>query len=185
MIKRLVVLLLLISSIASAQETSDEKEYKDKYALEDDYAKFTLGFGMGLDFGGFGTRLTISPVKSLGLFAGMGYNLVGFGFNGGARFRFAPDKKVNPTLLAMYGYNGVIKVVDMDEYNGSYNGFTIGAGIQLNSRKKLNYWSFELLVPFRSQEFYDDVDMVSNDPRVDMTDPLPIAISVGYHLNLN
>lgn len=185
MIKILVVLLLLISSVASAQVLTSKKDLTDKYALEDEYAKFTLGFGMGLDFGGFGTRLTISPAKSIGLFAGMGYNLVGFGFNGGARFRFAPDKKVNPTLLAMYGYNGVIKVINMEQYNKSYNGFTIGGGIQLNSRKNLNYWSFELLIPFRSREFYDDVDVVSSNPQIEMSDPLPIAISIGYHLNLN
>ncbi|MGC3948414.1 MAG: hypothetical protein QM762_28580 [Chryseolinea sp.] len=176
--KNFVVLLLLISSVAVAQE------FTEKYELEKDYARATLGFGIGMDFGGFGARLTISPAKSVGLFAGVGYNLVGFGFNGGARFRLVPDKRVNPTLLAMYGYNGVIKVINADQYDKSYNGFTIGGGIQLNSKKSLNYWSFELLIPFRSQQFYDDLDTVSSNPGIEMSDPLPIAISIGYHLSI-
>lgn len=176
---KLIVLFLFISSVVAAQEEST-----DKYVLEDDYAKFTMGLGLGLDFGGIGARLTLSPVKSVGLFAGLGYNLVGFGFNGGVRFRLAPDKRVNPTLLAMYGYNGVIKVVDLEQYDESYNGFSMGGGIQLNSKKNQNYWSFELLIPFRSQQFHDDFDVVDNDPRVEISKPLPVAFSIGYHMAL-
>jgi hypothetical protein len=189
--KRLVVLLLLISSVAAAQESTDNQESTEmqepaeKYKLEDEYARVTFGLGIGLDFGGFGSRLTISPTKSVGLFAGFGYNLVGIGFNGGVRFRLAPAKRVNPTLLAMYGYNGVIKVFGMDQYDKSYNGLSIGGGIQLNSKRRTSYWSFELLVPFRSQKFYDDFDVVDRNPSIDISPPLPVALSVGYHFSLD
>jgi len=175
----LVILIVLISSVVSAQE------FTSRYDPENEFSKFSLGLGAGLDFGGFGARITVSPAKSVGLFAGLGYNLVGFGFNGGARFRLIPDKRVNPTFLAMYGYNGVIKVIDKEQYDDSYNGVSIGAGIQLNSKNKPNYWSFELLLPFRSQEFHDDLDRVKMDPYVEISDPLPVAISVGYHFALD
>jgi len=145
--KILVVFLMFVSLAVHAQESTDE------YTMKDEFSKFSMGFGLGQDFGGIGSRLTLSPAKGFGLFAGLGYNLVGFGFNGGAIVRFAPAKRVNPTVVAMYGYNGVIKVVGKEEYDKSYNGFTLGGGVQLNSKKNPNYWSFELLIPSARKNF--------------------------------
>lgn len=79
--------------------------------LLDQPAKANLGIGLGLDYGGLiGARFTYMAIPKFGLFGSVGYVLVGPGFNFGATYKFMSDKRVIPTLGAMYGYNAAIKV---------------------------------------------------------------------------
>jgi len=148
--------------------------------------RFNIGLGMGIDYGGFGGRIVYIPIPHVAVFGAGGYNLVGFGFNIGATYKILPDKKVNPTLSAMYGYNGVIKVDGADYYNKIYYGPSLSVGMEINSRKKPgNYFNLELVIPFRSQSFKDDWDVIENDPKVEITaSPLPVGFSIGYHFRL-
>jgi len=42
--------------------------------------------------------------------------------------------------------------------------------------------NIELVVPFRSKSFHDDWDNIKNNPGIDIqSEPLPVAISIGYH----
>ena len=68
------------------------------------------GIGAGLDYGGLGVKLEYRQIKNIGLFAGVGYNFNKAGTNEGISWKIFPDKKSTPVLLAMYGYNGVLKI---------------------------------------------------------------------------
>lgn len=38
-----------------------------------------LGLGMGLDYGGVGAKVEYLPIKNVGVFAGLGFNLLSVG----------------------------------------------------------------------------------------------------------
>lgn len=147
-------------------------------------SSFNLGFGLGIDYGGFGMKGNFLPSPNVGLFAGIGYNLNSLGYNVGGEYRFAPDKRVCPAFLAMYGYNGVIVVDGASQYNATFYGPSIGLGLEIKSKKKpANFLNIELLVPFRSQEFTNALNALKNNPSIALkSEPLPIAFSIGYHI---
>ena len=169
---------------------------RNKYAEEDklviskpsgisetEYSYFRFGAGLGIDYGGFGARLTVLPSKYLGLFLAGGYAIAGFGLNGGVMVKTAPDSRVSPYFNVMYGYNAAIAVIGASKSNKLYNGVSLGGGVQLKSRRTpTNYWLFGLVVAFRSSEFDRDFTLLQNSGTVTgLTKPLPVNISVGYH----
>jgi hypothetical protein len=141
--------------------------------------KFNVGFGMGIDYGGFGGRLTYMPIKNFGLFGGLGYNLNSLGYNVGANWVLAPNKKVVPYLTGMYGYNAVMIVTGDLEKKTTYYGPSFGAGIQV-PRGDRSFWNFELLVPLRPSAYNNDVDELKN-MGAKVKEVYPVAISIGYH----
>jgi hypothetical protein len=170
--KNILVAVLLLSALSShAQYEWEEEEYKAN-----------LGFGMGISYGGFGARLSVLPVKQVALFAAGGYNLDGFGYNVGAEFRLLPGKKIVPALLAMYGYNAVIVVRGAEQYNQTYYGPTIGGGVEIHSGNGQNFFTIELLVPFRSREFDLHLRSLQSNPSIEIAGPWPVAFSFGYHI---
>jgi hypothetical protein len=83
----------------------------------------------------------------------------------------------------MYGYNAFISVsVDIND-KGTYYGISAGAGYLLKSKHNSNYWNFELLVPFRNTNYSDDLDAIKELGASTM-EPLPVAVSIGYHFRL-
>ncbi len=150
---------------------------------ESEYSYFRFGAGLGIDYGGFGARLTVLPSKYVGVFLAGGYAIAGFGVNGGVTLKTAPDSRVSPYVNLMYGYNAAIAVIGASQYNKLYNGFSLGGGVQLKSRRTpTNYWLFGLVVAFRPSEFDRDFTALQNNPTVTgLTKPLPVNISVGYH----
>jgi hypothetical protein len=53
-----------------------------------------VGIGLGLNYGGIGGRISFVPTEKIDLYAGLGYALIGFGYNIGAHFRMLPEKRV-------------------------------------------------------------------------------------------
>lgn len=154
-----------------------------QYEIDDELeSKGNLGFGLGISYGGIGARLSYLPIQQIALFGAAGYNLDGLGYNFGVEFRLLPGKKVVPALLAMYGYNGVIVVQGAEIYNDTFYGATVGGGVEIHSANQQNFFTIELLVPFRPQEFTDQVNALKNNPDIEMTGPWPVAFSFGYHL---
>lgn len=147
-----------------------------------------IGLGLGIDYGGiFGAKFTYSPVKYLGIFAAGGFQVGGFGWQFGAKGYFIPKtsrKGFRPNLKVMYGINAAIYIEGYDKYDKLYPGFTIGPGMEFRfGRLKKHGFDIDLNFPIRSQEFYDDYDIIKNDPMVEIeTEPLPITISMGYHM---
>lgn len=144
-----------------------------------------LGLGLGLDYGGIGAKVEYLPVKNVGVFAGMGYNILGVGWNVGATYKIMPDKKVSVNPMVFYGYNGGSKVTGAPEYDMISNGVTAGVNVDIKMGKRGNKLSAGLFVPFRSQKFMDNYDAIKNDYRVTLqTELLPIAVGVGYNFKL-
>lgn len=175
----LTSVFILTAFVVNAQYDPDYKKKIQQEELE--ASPFNFGFGIGIDYGIFGVKAAGFPVKNFGLFAGVGYNLYKVGYNFGGIGRILPGKKVCPYVTGMYGVNAVIVVMGADEYNEQYTGPTFGGGIELRVGQNQNFMNFGLLVPVRSQEYYDDWDIVTSNPSIDYTDPLPVGISVGYH----
>jgi hypothetical protein len=185
----LVVFLSFYSINSAAQKTKkgnedEESEYDENYEFsETKQISVNLGIGLGLDYGGIGGKLTFRPTQYVGLFGALGYNLNGAGYNVGAIVRILPEAKVCPYFSLMYGYNAVIVIDGMSSADKTYYGTSIGAGIELQ-KKNNKFWTFGFVIPFRSQEYKDDLDALKNNPSVELTDPLPFQISVGYHFVL-
>jgi hypothetical protein len=96
--------------------------------------------------------------------------------------RLLPGKRVLPALMAMYGYNGVIVVQGAENYNNTYYGPTFGGAVEIHNSNGQNFFTIELLAPFRSREFYDHVNDLKNNPDIEITGPWPVAFSFGYHM---
>jgi hypothetical protein len=178
--KRLLVLIgfVLITNIVLAQAREEDEEISEDRTQN-------LGIGLGLDYGGIGIRYTFVPAPKFGVFGSVGYILVGPGFNFGLNYKFLPDKRVVPVLGAMYGYNAAIKVEGASEHDKIYYGPSISFGVEVKTRRdERNFWNFELVLPFRSSEYQDDIDALQNNPDIQINEPLPIAFSIGYHFGL-
>jgi hypothetical protein len=147
--------------------------------------ELNLGLGLGIDYGGIGGRLTVSPVNHLILFGALGYNIAGVGYNIGAGYRFSPQKQFRPYVLGMYGYNTVVIALINGAYESQYTktfyGPSLGVGFeQRNSSQGKNYFNLEVLAPLRSRAFKDYKDMLkAKDIKLYA---LPISISLGYHI---
>ena len=137
---------------------------------------------MGMDYGGVGVRGTFLPIQKLGFFAGIGYNLDEVGFNTGVQM-LLPKRRHAFYFTGMYGYNGVLIVTGELEGKGTYYGFSVGAGYQLKVGRNKNFWNWEILVPFRNRNFYNDYDTLKN-LRQNPGDILPVTLSVGYHIQI-
>jgi hypothetical protein len=150
----------------------------DSQALE----KIDLGVGMGLDYGGFGTRLTYTPIEQVGVFGSLGYNLNSLGYNLGAQFRIPVKKRFMGYLTAMYGYNAVLKVEGLVKDSGyTYYGASVGAGVQWKLSAKKNLWlNLEGILPFRPQEFSDAIrDLKTIGYEIE--EPADVGFSLGLH----
>jgi hypothetical protein len=143
--------------------------------------KFFLGLGAGLDYGGFGLRASYAATKNISAFGGAGYNLLEPGYNIGIMYKFLPYKKVSPTVLAMYGYNAVIKITDRRDLSNTYYGFTVGAGCHIKNRSLNNNWALEVLLPFRNSAFTKDYSYWESQLKNKF---LPVTITIGYNFAL-
>lgn len=149
------------------------------------FPKFIIGFGAGIDYGGFGTRATLLASDRIELFGAIGYNLLGAGFNFGMDFRLNPKSRICPYVGAMYGYNTVIIVDGTDEYDKTYYGPSFNLGFEFWSARRPRFFNLELIVPVRSKEYHDSMkDLKNNHGIMFETEPLPIGISIGYHIVL-
>ncbi|HZB14719.1 MAG TPA: hypothetical protein VE467_16890 [Chryseolinea sp.] len=177
-------LIFFFASLTIFSSSSFAQNYT-RYDIPEPESKVNIGLGIGIDYGGIGGRITFLPVKRLALFAAAGYALVGFGYNIGAQLRIIPDKKICPTFGVMYGYNGVIMVQNASMYDKIYYGTSLSGGMEIHFGGKPNYMNVSLIVPFRSQAFYDDWDRIKQNSSISIqSDPLPVAFSIGYHFAL-
>ncbi len=151
------------------------------------FDKLSVGLGIGQDYGGFGGNILYYPQRNFGLFCGIGYNLASVGYNLGIKSRIAIGSSTSHvllSLLAMYGYNAVIRVTDYKELNKVYYGATLGAGLDFKPFKYSDdYISVSLFVPFRSSEVQEYMDYLEQVYGAVFEQGLfPITFSVGYRI---
>lgn len=162
-----LIYILLFGNIIIAQE----QEINTKNTVH-------LGVGMGLDYGGFGAKLTYKPIKEISLFGGLGYNSIDIGWNVGLSYNIIDEGRLDASPTIMYGYNSGLRIKNSDYNNVSY-GITVGLNIILKSRKNDNNWNFGVYYPFRSKEFMDQFYSFNEKSKI-----LPFTLSVGYNFRL-
>ena len=87
------LILFFISSVSHAQ-------YFEPPVVERNNEN--IGFGIGIDYGGIGVRASVLSFERVDVFAGLGYNIVGLGWNAGLAYRFDNDEnRVVPYFNAM------------------------------------------------------------------------------------
>lgn len=141
----------------------------------------SFGFGAGIDYGALGIKLTVIPEKHIGVFFGGGI----MGYNIGGNIRLQPARKITPTLSGMYGLNAIIFSQGTSGiiFKG-YKGYSVGLGAEAKVGKRNNFWKLELLVPFHSAEFENDVRYY-NSNGYDISKPWPVVFSFGFHLAIS
>jgi hypothetical protein len=145
---------------------------------------FVVGLGIGLDYGGIGVNLLTYPTRNVGLFAGFGYALAGFGYNGGLKLRILnkPTAPAYAYILAMYGYNASVKVKGNSSYNRLFYGPSAGIGVETTANEqRRGQWSVALLLPFRGEDPENYINSLKS-VGVDFGNRklFPVTISLGY-----
>jgi hypothetical protein len=167
--KKTFLLILLLFSFLF---TNAQKEYQ----------RPNIGFGSGLNYGGFGINIGGSPVDYLSLSIFGGYNLVKLNAGAGASIFFRPyEKMFRPSIKLIYGANAAIKGESIDyyyfhinRYGTCYYGTSAGLGFAWRFIKDgLCGLDFDIFYPFISEEFYKDYD---KEKRIH-----PINLSVSIH----
>lgn len=151
-----------------------------------DFQQVYLGPGCGFDYGGLiGAKIEYLPIKQIGLFGGVGYNLLNAGWNIGASYKI-PTRTVTPDITLMYGYNAVIYGSDSyaKQYEATSYGVTVGAGLDFNVGRRGNKISTKLFLPFRSSSFRDTHDRMKADPNIKATELVPVGFSIGFNFAL-
>jgi hypothetical protein len=129
-----------------------------------------------MDYGGIGIRAEFLPTKYIGVFGSVGYPLIDPAYNAGNSAKLLPDKKLCPAIVAMYGYNAVIKV---NYFQKIYYGPTVGAIGELKIGQRLgSKLNFGVLMPFRNSEFREEINQI--DEKI-----IPIAFSLGVNFGVS
>ncbi len=178
---------MYVSTFLNKSEIASLKYGPTQEKIVSQTDNLALGFGLGLDYGGIGVNFLFYPQKNIGLFAGGGYAIAGFGYNVGAKFRAVSKKpqSITPFAEIMYGYNAAIAVVNAESLNKIFYGMTLGFGLDYKRTPlKKGYWSFALLIPLRGSEVDNYIDDLKKNYTVEMKNQLlPFAISVGYRIH--
>lgn len=185
-----MVKIIFIFLVFSLVQVNGKCQSKNTSSDSITHETVSFGIGAGLDYGGIGVNGSVFLRKNIGVFLGLGYNLIGPGYNAGLKYKFQtknPNAKTVINLLAMYGYNGAIKITEKSGNSISkvYHGPAFG--IELDTRKTLkqkSYLSVGLLVPVRP-DFYTDYNNFKNQGASFNFPPLPVLLTLGYKFILN
>jgi len=178
--KKLIIVVLVLLLCAGIEANAADAD-SVKHILS-----HHVGAGLGLPYGGIGGRYVFSPINSLSLTAGVGYNLLDVGYNVGIIGSLPLASRLRGYLFGMFGTNAVIRVEGAANTSESYTGFSLAVGVNLMSKgKTAGYWDFGIIVPFRSSQFNDDWDDIKNSGLYQVKiDPWPVLLTVGYNFKL-
>jgi len=173
-------LFLFLQGVILAQENSEDSTHK-KFHLQKDF-----GIGFGIDYGGLGARAGFYPIKYLGLFGSVGIMGGGMGWQLGIVGYILPrsnKKAVRPYVQVLYGINAATNIQGGSEYNGTFAGPSVGAGLELRFGKKRKHgFNFDVNYPFRSEKYEERIEAIKSDPHLgSLTEPWVILFSLGYH----
>lgn len=171
----IIAILIFVPVILKAQHTISTK------------GKTFLGAGVGLPFGGYGGRFSVNPGDQFTLFGGAGYNLVGLAANGGFQYSIPSQKQTEFYFTGMYGYNSIILLKGASEYDKTYSGLSLGAGIKISSFIYQGYyWDIGVLAPIRPNSYKEDLQSIKKNPYMTIySEPWPILFYVSYNIMLS
>jgi hypothetical protein len=151
--------------------------------------KSSIGFGMGLDHGGFGVNLVLYPGRNFGVFGGIGYAFAGTGYNAGLKIKLVGENHkshIYPYMLGMYGYNAAIAIYNAKQYNKLFYGPSFGLGVDIRQKwEKRGYLTIALILPVRKNDVKDYFDLMQKRGVEFTNNLLPVGFSVGYHIIMN
>ncbi len=131
-----------------------------------------VGFGGGLDYGGFGVRGMLPMTQHLHLFGGIGYAIAGMGYNAGMSFIAKPKSVVSLTMSAMYGYNAAATNTNQEKL---YYGPSGAVGVRyLVGQRHVNFFHVNLIYPFRN---FDNTGINTGDF-------FPVLASFGFNFGI-
>lgn len=145
--------------------------------------KLQIGMGLGLDYGGVGVNFTYYVIPNIGFFGGAGHNFAGLGLNAGTRFLITHDieNKVVPFVTWMYGYNAVVKVKDIKEYNRVFYGHSASFGFDIKTSDTRRI-SLGVVVPFRNDDPDDYITLLKSRGVGFKRGLSPVLVSLGMRL---
>ncbi|HLY68934.1 MAG TPA: hypothetical protein VKR53_04350 [Puia sp.] len=179
------VIPLLFSACAHAQDSSFFSlpvEVQDTVPVD----KLAVGIGGGYEYGGIGANVIYFLTKGLGVFAGAGYPLTGFGYNAGFKLRIVVDQSsatFMPYIVAMYGYNGTIVIPEFQQKNKTFYGATVGAGIDYRpGNSRFGYLSASVYIPFRDITMKEYAEYLNYTYGITYSTGriFPLSASIGY-----
>jgi len=143
--------------------------------------------GIGFNYGGIlGVSVLFCPISNVGLFGSVGIQFGGIGWQVGMKGFLLPKTRTNvvrPYAIGMYGINAATYVEGTSEYTANFKGPTVGVGLEVRfGRNRSHGINTDLNYPFRNQEYYDILETIKNDSRIEeYVEPAPIILSIGYH----
>lgn len=168
------VTVYLKNSRLPAFKPAKENEDNTSTLPENAFGIMAIGIGMGLDYGGFGSRITITPGGPVGLFMGLGYNLDELSYNVGTEIRFNPQKRSTVILTGMYGYNSVLMIESTNDRK-TYFGPSVGLGVRTLAKNSVkNFFTAQIIYPFRDRELREL-------HREGLVNYIPVLFSIGYN----
>ena len=98
---------------------------------------------------------------------------------------FTKKRKLRPNIKVMYGYTTLIDEPSAGMYNKTYYGFSLGLGTEVRfGRRKAYGFDFDVLFPFRSEEYEGAVAALKANPDISFTDNFPrYALSFSLHVD--
>lgn len=132
----------------------------------------SVGFGGGLDYGGFGMRGTLALTQHVHFFGGVGYALAGVGYNGGLLVIAKPKSDLSVTFSAMYGYNAARTTTTGNDF---YYGPSLAIGARyLMGKQRVNYWQVNVIYPWRTLD----------DHMPPEGEFFPVLVSFGFNFGI-
>jgi opacity protein-like surface antigen len=168
-----VILLSLLSFSIQAQEAVPTSQ---------PFKENTIGAGIGIPYGVIGINADINIAPNLNLTGGIGYAIVGVGYNFGAKYFFSDvSKSFRPRVLAVYGTNAYLQVIGASSYDKAYTGLSLGVGGQwMWGKSRTNGVDFDII--FIATTGLDVNDLKNQG--IIAEEPGKIKISIGYRHTL-
>ncbi len=165
-----------------------------------------IDVGVGYNYGGIvGVSGIISPMKNnmhLQLFASIGYislNTNKLGFSIGSKYLLPIKfKYANPFLEATFGTNAIVNINNATYLNRSFNGLSIGTGIDfyimpthnlLRCMNNSKFWqrfhsTFAILFPFENRDvnYYREYLNLVYGVKTNKLFPINGSIGFGYRI---
>ena len=166
------ILIFLITNRVFSQDSIVKKQLTG----------FHTNLGAGIDYGnGLGVQVNYYPIRNIGVFSGIGINLVNVGLCGGASFRLIGSKnkgKFIPSLKFMYGRFSTLYVKNNTGLNTSFFGYSIGLSADIKTKRN-KYISIGIIYPIVG----DQITKYMNSTGVYQTSGfIPVKLSMGFRL---
>ena len=168
-----ISLLLLLSLAVQAQDTTSTPQT---------FTENSIGVGLGIPYGVLGVNVDINVVPNLNLTAGIGTAIVGLGYNVGAKYFFSGVREsFRPRILAVYGTNSVLQVINASSFDKGYTGLSLGVGGQwMWGENRTSGMDFDII--FIATTGLNVSDLKKQGIIVE--EPGKIKISIGYRHTL-